>query len=325
MTTRILRKVMVGSVVLVVTTATVTTLGACGRQSSKSAGSSTSSSAGPAMGTATTGTATPAPARQQVTLPLKGGQHFYPHDVAVDGQGTVYATAINEGVLKLPPGSQQAVSVGFTGLEFAVSGGVDAAGNVYVADDGSTVPGSTGRVQKRTPAGAQTELPFTSLGQDPRLAVAPDGTVYVADHSHNRVLKLPPGAKSPSELPFTGLKSPVYVAVDSAGNVYVSEVADEQGSGNPRVLMLAAGSTTQSVLPITADKQGAIAADSSGNVYLVGAHGITVLATGSQQTTQIQLSGGPGGDPEISGIAVDSHGNIYLADSKNEQFVELKA
>jgi serine/threonine-protein kinase len=320
MRARVLRKVLVGSVVLVVTAAAGTTLGACGRQSDKSAGSSASSSAG-----STTATASPVPARQQVTLPIKGGQHFYPHDVAVDGQGTVYATAINEGVLKLPPGSQQATSVGFTGLEFAVSGGVDAAGNVYVADDGSTAMGSKGRVQKRTPAGAQTELPIIGLGQDPRLAVASDGTVYVADHSHNRVLKLPPGAKSPSEMPFTGLKSPVYVAVDSAGNVYVSEVADEQGSSSPRVLMLAAGSTTQSVLPITAEKQGAIAADSSGSVYLVGAHGITVLAKGSQQTTQILISGGPGGDPEISAIAVDTHGNIYLADSKNEQFVELKA
>jgi serine/threonine-protein kinase len=320
MRARVLRKVLVGSVVLVVATGTGTTLGACGRQSNQSAGSSTSSSASPTMGTAT-----PTAARQQVTLPIKGGQHFYPHDIAVDAQGTVYATAINEGVLKLPPGAQQAVSVGFTGLEFAVSGGVDAAGNVYVADDGSTAPGSKGRVQKRTPAGAQTELPISGLGQDPRLAVAPDGTVYVADHTHNRVLKLSPGAKSPSELPFTGLNSPGCVAVDSAGNVYVSEVAYEQGSGNPRVLMLAAGSTTQSVLPITADKQGAIAADSSGTVYLVGSHGITVLAKGSQQPTQIQISGGPGGDPEISGIAVDTQGNIYLADSKNEQFVELKA
>jgi serine/threonine-protein kinase len=206
-----------------------------------------------------------------------------------------------------------------------VSAGVDGAGNVYVADDGSTAPQSKGRVLKRTPDGAQSELPFAGLGQDPRLAVAPDGTVYVADHGHNRVLKLPPGAKIPSELPFTGLKSPGCVAVDSAGNVYVSEVAYEQGGSNPRVLMLAAGSATQSVLPISADKQGAIAVDSAGSVYLVGSHGITVLAKGSQQTTQIQISGGPGGDPEISGIAVDTHGNIFLADSKNEQFVELKA
>jgi serine/threonine-protein kinase len=246
-------------VALVVAAATGTTLGACGRQNTKPAGSPSSNSAGPTAGA--TGTPTPAPARQQVTLPITGGQHFYPHDIAVDAKGAVYATAINEGVLKLPPGAKQAVSVGFTGVEFAVSGGVDAAGNVYVADDGST-SGSPGRVQKRTPAGAQTELPFSGLGKEDRLAVAADGTVYVADHSHNRVVKLAPGSTTPSELPFNGLKSPGYVAVDSAGNVYVSEADYENAGSKLRVLMLAAGSTTQSVLPITAPKQGAIAADS---------------------------------------------------------------
>src|SRR4051812_39260816 len=130
MRTRELHKVLVGAVVFAMTTVTTTALGACGSHGNKPAGSSTGSSA-----TSSTPAPTPAPARQQVTLPINGGQHFYPHDVALDSQGTVYATAINEGVFKLPRGAQQAVSVGFTGLEFAVSGGADTAGNVYVADD----------------------------------------------------------------------------------------------------------------------------------------------------------------------------------------------
>jgi serine/threonine protein kinase, bacterial len=319
MRTRLFPKALVGSVVLVVVaTATGTTLSACGSRNSNSAGSSTSSSASPP-----TGTINPTAARQQVTLPIKGSQHFIPQDVAVDAQGAVYATAVNDGVLKLAEGAQAAASVGFTGLQFAVSGGADAAGNVYVTDDGGTTPGSTGRVQKRTPAGAQTQLPFAGLAQDPRLAVAPDGTVYVADFSNNRVLKLPPGATSPSELPFTGLKGPGCVAVDSAGNVYVSEVVYEHKSGNPRVLMLAAGSTAQSVLPITAQEQRAIAVDSSGTVYLTGSQGVTVMAKGSQQTTPLPVSGGRGGAPELLGIAVDTHGNIYLADRNNDQFIEL--
>ncbi|HTQ19890.1 hypothetical protein [Mycobacterium sp.] len=318
---RLLRTVLVGSVAAA---ATATTLGACAGQSHKSVGSSTSSAAGPSASSSAS-PAAPAAARQQVTLPIKGGENFYPQDVAVDANGTVYATSVNEGVLKLKPGASAAVSVGFTGAQFAVSGGADAAGNVYLSDDGSTAPASTGRVLKRTPDGAQTELPITGLGQDDRLAVASDGTVFVADHSHNRVLKLAPGAKTPDELPFKGLKGPGYVAVDSAGNVYVSEVDYEGAGAHTRVLMLAAGSTTQSVLPITAPKQRALAVDSSGTVYLGGTQGITMLAKGSQQATQLLVNGDAGGDPNIAGIAVDSHGNIFIADRQNKQFVELKA
>jgi serine/threonine protein kinase, bacterial len=307
MRSRLFRRALVGSVVVVVVaTAAGIALGGCGRKNSGSAGSTASSSAsGPG------GSVNPTAPRQQVTLPIKGGEHFYPHDVAVDAQGTVYVTAVNEGVLKLAPGAQAAVSVGFTGLSFAVSGAPDAAGNVYVTDDGAQ---DKGRVQERTPAGVQTVLPFAGLGQDPRLAVAPDGTVYVADRGNNRVLKLPPGATSPSELPFTGLKKPDYVAVDPAGNVYVSDV------GNSRVVMLAAGSTAQSVVPITATKQSAIAVDSSGSVYLAGDKGITVLTKGSQETAQLPVSG----TPQLEGIAVDAQGNIYLADGNNEQIIELK-
>lgn len=272
-----------------------------------------------------TPTINPTAPRRQVTLPITGGQHFYPQDVAVDAQGTVYAAAISEGVLKLAPGAQSAVSVKFTGLQVVTSVGVDGAGNLYaVDDDGSNKPGSVGRVQKRTPADVQSALPFTGLGHGLRLAVTPDGTAYVADRSHNRVLKLAPDATGPIELPFTGLKNPGYVAVDAAGNVYVSETVYPAESGNPRVLMLAAGSTNQSVLPITAEMQRAIAVDASGNVYLAGTQSVTVLAKGAQQPTRLPFTSSRGRTPDLVGMAVDAKGNIYLADNANEHFIELK-
>jgi serine/threonine-protein kinase len=298
----------VAAVVLVAAAgATGAVLSGC-QSGTPSPGSSSGSSANPIS----TGKPNPTAARQQVTLPF-GGQnpHFYPHGVAVDAQGNVYVTAVNEGVLKLAPGAPAPTPLPFSGLQFATSGGVDTAGNAYVTDDGNA---EKGRVQKLDSNGSQTELPFPGLAQDPNLAVASDGTVYVADGGNNRVLKLSPGATSATELPFTGLNDLRSVAVDSTGNVYLSD------RGNARVLMLAAGSSNQSVLPLNVQGQQGVAVDSSGNVYAAGSQGVTVLAKDSQQTTQLPVKG----ETELFGIAVDPKANIYLTDTKNNQVIELK-
>jgi serine/threonine protein kinase, bacterial len=65
------------------------------------------------------------------------------------------------------------------------------------------------------------------------VAVDPAGTIYVADHGTQRVVKLAAGSSSQEMLPFTGLIAPTGAAVDSAGNVYVTDDPN-------RVLMLPA-------------------------------------------------------------------------------------
>lgn len=60
-------------------------------------------------------------------------------------------------------------------------------------------------------------------------------SVYVVDYDNAKVLKLPPGADTPTELPFVGLDHPYDVAVDGAGTVYVTD------SGHNRVVALTAG------------------------------------------------------------------------------------
>jgi serine/threonine-protein kinase len=77
-------------------------------------------------------------------------------------------------------------------------------------------------------------LPFTDLNQIAGVAVDTAGTVYVSDSGANRVLKLAPGASSPTVLPFTDLNKPSTAAVDTAGDVYVLD------EGNFRVLKLPA-------------------------------------------------------------------------------------
>ncbi len=130
----------------------------------------------------------------------------------------------------------------------------------------------------------------------------------------------------PFALPFTDLRVPHGVAVDAAGNVYVAD-----GRTN-RVLKLAAGSNTQTVLPFTGldlaagvvnESTGSVAVDAAGNVYVTdtGHNKVLKLAAGSSTPTLLPFSGVD--FPE--GVAVDSAGTVYVADEHHNRVVKLAA
>lgn len=119
-------------------------------------------------------------------------------------------------------------------------------------------------------------LPFTDLKGPNGVAVGSTGEVYVADELGGQVRKLAPGSTTQVAIPFdipspenpngVGL-DPVAIAVGPAGDIYVVD------GHNDRVLKLAAGSTTPTVLPLAdlADPNG-VAVDGSGNVYIAESH-----------------------------------------------------
>ena len=129
-------------------------------------------------------------------------------------------------------------------------------------------------------------LPFTDLNDPLGVAVDRAGTVYVTDLDSNRVLKLAAGSSTQKVVPFTGLNHLMGVAVDSTGAVYVTDTE------NDRVLKLAAGSSTQQVLPFAGLKHP---------------------------------EGQDGGMALAEGLAVDSAGTVYVADTHNDRVVKLAA
>jgi streptogramin lyase len=127
-------------------------------------------------------------------------------------------------------------------------------------------------------------------------------------------------------LPFTDLRLPHGVAVDAAGNVYVAD------SHTNRVLKLAAGSNTQTVLPFTGldlcgdtinESTGSVAVDAAGNVYVTDTchNKVLKLAPGSNTQTLLPFSGVD--FPE--GVAVDTAGTVYVADRNHGRVVKLAA
>jgi serine/threonine-protein kinase len=145
--------------------------------------------------------------------------------------------------------------------------------------------------------GTQTALPSTGYGPQ----TAPPSTRY-----------------GPQIALFTGLSRFNGVAVDAAGGVYVNE------PDNGRVVKLAAGSSTQDVLPFTGlSRAFGVAVDAAGTVYVTDNHNRVVkLAAGSSTQDVLPFTG----LSYAFGVAVDAAGNVFVADSgANGRVVKLAA
>ncbi len=294
-----------------------------------------------------------------------------PEGMAVDGAGNIFvADVFNNEVRKITPagvvttlagsstnnGSANGVGAAarFNGL---TSVAVDAAGNVYVADNGNHT------IRKITSAGVVTTLcgaagingsaDGTSAAArfyNP-FGVAADsaGNLYVADAYNHTIRKVTPagvvttiagsagndgradGAGAVARFSF-----PAGIAVDSAGNIYVADF------GNATLRKVTPGGVVTTLAGLagaagSADGIGAaarfngltgVAVDAAGNVYVADGYNNTVrkVTAGGIVTTIGGVSGAAGsvdGNGSAArfyapnGIAVDAAGNIYVSDTNN--------
>lgn len=249
-----------------------------------------------------------------------------PEGVAVDSAGNVYiADTANSKIRKVTPGGTISTYAGSGTAGYGGDGGaatsaqlnsptsvaVDADGNLYIADLLNSA------VRKVTPGGTITTL-------------AGNG---VQGYNGDRI------AASKALLNF-----PQSVAVDSAGNVYI---ADQM---NSRVRMVSTGGNIATIAGTGVAGSGGdgglainaqitpvgIAVDSAGNVYISdggsrvrklfpGGGILTIAGNGSQGYTG---DGGLATNATLfnpSGVAADSKGDVFIADTGNNAVRELVA
>jgi sugar lactone lactonase YvrE len=183
------------------------------------------------------------------------------------------------------------------------------------------------------------------------VAVSSSGSIYIADSLNSRIRKVSLGMISTvagNGIPGFGgdggvatkaqLNRPSGVAVDAAGNVYIGDYGNHRirKVSVPGLISTAAGNGTQGFggdgSPAAAaqlDSPSGVAVDAAGNLYISdsGNNRIRKVSAGMISTVAGNGGEGPCGDglPATAaqlipfGLAVDSPGNLFIADYGNNR------
>jgi sugar lactone lactonase YvrE len=224
--------------------------------------------------------------------------------------GYVYGMGVGPQMV-FSPGSQSVVE---TGTQAIWGMTVDASGNVYTADN------STSIVTKATlSGGTYTPSLVTNTGINGAngLAVDGSGNLYIADTGTGTVvMETPSGTGYTQSTLINGIDA-VGIAVDGSGNLYISEF------GNNDVLKETAsnGAYIQSVVVSGLNGPQGLVIDGNGNLYIaetIAGDVVKETLSGGVYTQSIVASGL--NDPES--LAVDVSGNVYIADANNARVLK---
>jgi sugar lactone lactonase YvrE len=280
-----------------------------------------------------------------------------PADIAVSDAGCYVADAGNNTIRMIKAGASTTVA-GAAGQYGSIGGssgharfnepdgvGVAQDGTVYVADRYNAI------IRRITPDGVVTTFAgrsgLTGNADGPassarfnnprRIAVAADGTIYVADTGNHAVRRIVPAGTVTTV--FASSESdrmdPIGLAIDSEGNLLVADAwshvvrkIDHEGrlsivAGLPGV----SGSADGPVGSARFNAPEGVAVDSEGAVYIADTanHTIRKILNGVVTTAagRAGLAGAVDGSGLVvrlnhpSGIRCDAHGRLWIADSGN--------
>ncbi len=231
-----------------------------------------------------------------------------PGSIAFDKSGNLYiADGVNNVIRKVSNGTITTFAgngtAGYLGdkgpatsaeLNDPTGVAVDGSGNVYIADSANQV------VRMVNPAGIITTFAGSNVGGfsgdagpanqaelnlPTAVAVDSSGNVYICDSNNNAIREVINGTINTVGLTQAYLLTPEGVAVDASGNIFVAD------TGNERIVEFTAVTY---------------------NFYVIAGTGVTGFSGDNGPALNAELA-----DPK--GVAVDSQGYVYIADTINSR------
>ena len=252
-----------------------------------------------------------------------------------------------------------------TSAHLALPSGIvlDAVGNLYIADTDNNRIREVSNGVITTVAGGRASLgdngPATSAQLSGPTGVAVDsaGNLYIADFGDSRIRKVSsavittvvgnatPGFAGDNGLAASAqLSNPYGLTIDRAGNLYIADssnnvirkvsnggISTVAGNGSP-------GFSGDNGPAISAQlaSPASVAVDSAGNLYIADtlnnlvrevSNGIITTVAGNR-TPGFSGDTGPATSAQLNGptgVAVDSAGNLYIADSSNNRIRQVSS
>jgi len=259
-------------------------------------------------------------------------QLYYPSDVAVDSAGNLYIADSGNGLIReVTNGLIRSVA------NPILAGGiaVDSSGNVYITTGSKVLKASNGALT--TVAGGGTvggngSASGAQLNSPKGVAVDSAGNVYIADTNNGLLRQVSNGTIAT----LNGQLTPSAVAMDAAGNLYIADGSVIRKITKAGVVTTVAGTGIYTYsyngdnIPATSAQLASpsgVAVDSLGNLYIAdtGNNRIRKVSGGLITTVAGTSAANVGGNNNVpatvaqlsypQGVAVDSSGNIYIADS----------
>ena len=259
-------------------------------------------------------------------ISLAKGTWSAPSGVAVDGKGNLFvADCGNNRVVELSPSGNGfgAPTTVLSGLSGPAGIAADWNGNLFVSDTGNN------RVLMLPVISAGFGTPVTvttSVDAPTGLALDSADDVYIADSGNNRVLEIPVtgGAYGTPIVLTTGLNNPTGVAVDASRDLYIAD------KGNNRLIELiysSSGYAAPKVLWSNTVAPVSVAVFQNYNVYYADNANKriseNISSSGPNHFSATVLLGSE--FDTLTGLAVNSAGNVYVTDSGTNHVVELTA